>query len=233
MISQAARDWTVNPVVTSTDNVEAPIKELPFPSLSVCHKDPNYHKNWQVPELIFNFIDVKKSDTKVQEMLVGFSNFTKNDIDTISVNFGTSLRMLAKYANLGVISPPKIPEKSCTFDSAKDAQTFHDILKLVGLSFNSKVSLYDIPKLFNPLMPPKPSNQLITKTTHNLDNLPSYSLCEIDPTHHITLKSEELCRSVWVNLTSSLGKENSNLNPYLTDNENVAACGPGLEQNIG
>ena len=77
MISQAAQDWTDNPVVTSTDNVEAPIKDLPFPSLSVCQKDPNYHKNWQVPELIFNFIDVQKSDTKVQEMLVGFSNFTK------------------------------------------------------------------------------------------------------------------------------------------------------------
>ena len=51
------------------------------------------------------------------------------DTDTICANFGTSLRMLAEYASLGVISPPQIPEQSCTFDSAKDAQTFHDILK--------------------------------------------------------------------------------------------------------
>ena len=77
MISQSAKDWTENPVIISTDNVEEPIRNLPFPSLSVCKKDPNYHKSWQVPEVIYNFIDVKKTDPKVQELLANFSNFTE------------------------------------------------------------------------------------------------------------------------------------------------------------
>ena len=81
MISQSWKDWTESPVVTSTDNVEAPIKNLPFPSLIVCKKDPNYHDNWRVPELIYNFIDINSDDPKVKHLMAGFSDFTANLID--------------------------------------------------------------------------------------------------------------------------------------------------------
>ena len=77
MISQAAQDWTDNPVIISTESVAAPMKDVPFPSLTVCRKNRKSYKNWHVPELIFNFIDIQKKDEKVQELFAGFSDFTK------------------------------------------------------------------------------------------------------------------------------------------------------------
>ena len=83
MISQSVNDWTENPVVTSIDTVEAPISDVPFPALSVCHPSPNFHQNWQVPELILNFIDInsKSEDEKVKTLVAGLSNFTDKVLD--------------------------------------------------------------------------------------------------------------------------------------------------------
>ena len=83
MISQSVKDWTENPVVTSIDTVEAPITDVPFPALSVCHASPNFHQNWQLPELILNFIDINSNseDENVKKLVAGLSNFTDNVID--------------------------------------------------------------------------------------------------------------------------------------------------------
>ena len=83
MISQSVKDWTENPVVTSIDTVEAPINDVPFPALSVCHPSPNFHQNWQVPELILNFIDINSNseDEKVKKLVAGLSNFTDKVLD--------------------------------------------------------------------------------------------------------------------------------------------------------
>ena len=83
MISQSVKDWTENPVVTSIDTVEAPISDVPFPALSVCHPSPNFHQNWQLPELILNFIDINSNheDEKVKKLVAGLSNFTDKVLD--------------------------------------------------------------------------------------------------------------------------------------------------------
>lgn len=96
MISQSAKDWTDNPVITSTDNVEAPMRNLPFPSLTVCHKDPKFHLKWKLPEHVFNFIDMqKKSDPKIQKLLDGFSNYTY----FIAMNYIRSVFMISIYCS--------------------------------------------------------------------------------------------------------------------------------------
>ena len=83
MISQSVKDWTENPVVTSIDAVEAPISDVPFPALSVCHPSPNFHQNWELPELILNFIEINSNskDEKVKKLVAGLSNFTDNVLD--------------------------------------------------------------------------------------------------------------------------------------------------------
>ena len=372
MISQAAQDWTDNPVIISTESVAAPMKDVPFPSLTVCRKNRKSYKNWHVPELIFNFIDIQKKDEKVQELFAGFSDFTKKatqaclkvsnydnyyqiDIDGVKLylhdvycklaieihkrvdlypndeylefliskfevatsrfeiltidqlledfnlekgttpgknnknrtsytfqvnlfqtyldfcgediydiihediwrlidrayhfnpkaiysNFGTTLRTMAEFGELSVSHPPTVSYYDtdfedieiaiCSFHSMKLVQIFHTILKQVGVSFNSKVSLYDIPKLFNPYIPLKPPSQKkIASQSHNHVNLPTYTFCEIGPKSFIPYLSEDLCRLIWINLTESYG-EADKLNPYLMNMKEIAVCGEGLKDKI-
>ena len=365
MISQAAQDWTDNPVIISTESVAAPMKDVPFPSLTVCRKNRKSYKNWHVPELIFNFIDIQKKDEKVQELFAGFSDFTKKatqaclkvsnydnyyqiDIDGVKLylhdvycklaieiqerwdwypndeyleilrskfavaasrleiltidqlledfnfkkgttpgkndkswtfytfqvnlfqtyldfcgediydiihediwsfidrayhfnleaiysNFGTTLRTMEQFGELSVYHQPynhyvgDVEDLCTSFDSVKFIQMFHTLLKQVGVSFNSKISLYDIPKMFNPYIPLKPPSK--ANYHHNHVNLPTYTLCEIGPESFIPYLSEDLCRSVWINLTESYG-EADKLNPYLINMKEIAKCGEGLKNQI-
>ena len=124
------------------------------------------------------------------------------------------------------------PDTSCTFDTKNEAKMFHSLLKKVGESFNSHVSLYDIPKLYNPMMPPKPPNKTYEINYHNHAHLPTYTLCEIDPEKLVPFRNEELCRSIWNNVTNSYESADE-MNPYLITDEKVSLCGSGLGQVIG
>ena len=150
---------------------------------------------------------------------------------------------MAEFGELSVSHPPTVSYYDsndnedieiaiCSFHSMKLVQIFHTILKQVGVSFNSKVSLYDIPKLFNPYIPLKPPSQKkIASQSHNHVNLPTYTFCEIGPKSFIPYLSEDLCRLIWINLTESYG-EADKLKLYLMNMKEIAVCGEGLKDKI-
>ena len=252
MISQSVKDWTENPVITSIDTVEAPIDDISYPALSVCHKQPHFHQNWQLPEVILNFIDINSNpnDEKVKMLVSGLSNFTdtvldsyvslkeKNTVDTFKIetifaNLGTSMRMLSEFGNLQVTSLDGflISESTgtCKFESAKDAQIFHCMMKSIGKFFNTHVSLYDVPKLFNLRIPPSPPSSFYVVPIHNHAHLPTYTLCDIDPKSLVPSLETEHCRNVWMNITNDF-QGTSVSNPNMINDD---VCGSGLNEHIG
>ena len=77
----SAQDWNDNPVVTSIDTVEAPTKDIPFPSITACKKMPRYHQPWELPEMIFNFFALSNCSSdcnkhQASKMVGVFKTFT-------------------------------------------------------------------------------------------------------------------------------------------------------------
>ena len=81
MISESVSDWNQNPVVTNIENVEAPNQDIPFPAITACPEE-QHHESWEIPEKIFNAIDLKNCTTEdcqqyenVTEYLDGYEDF--------------------------------------------------------------------------------------------------------------------------------------------------------------
>ena len=55
MIKESYDDWEQNPIITTTDEFGAPLSDVDFPALTICH-EPKYQTDyWALPELIMNF----------------------------------------------------------------------------------------------------------------------------------------------------------------------------------
>ena len=55
MIKESYDDWKQNPIITTTDEFGAPLSDVDFPALTICH-EPKYQTDyWALPELIMNF----------------------------------------------------------------------------------------------------------------------------------------------------------------------------------
>ena len=158
-------------------------------------------------------------------------------------NFGSSLKVLLGNGKLEII-PFKyewtraqdigqtlsalkylgIYADGCLEETDED-RYFHGMLKAVGKKFNSKVSIFDIPKLFNPnFHPPKGDNTL----------RPSYSLCKINSSlnrNEVLLDSgeNEKCFDTWSTAIKSYDEPENN--PYNDQNANI--CAKGLSDAVG
>ena len=159
-------------------------------------------------------------------------------------NLGTTLRILSDFGELQV-SATTCPGPfgtwmttcffTCVFEDKFDVQMFHEIMKKVGKEFNSGVSVYDIPKLFNPQIPDVLiTDQASTVFPYVHRNFPTYTLCEQGISIPLFGADDfEPCRKIWKNVSSEFnGVTNSN-NPYLSNDNNTQLCGPGLGRNIG
>ena len=49
---------------TSVQNIEAPLKDIDFPTITACHEPEYQPDNWALPESIFNFFAFKDYATK-------------------------------------------------------------------------------------------------------------------------------------------------------------------------
>lgn len=149
---------------------------------------------WAESDFIWEFLD------KVH----AFSNPNQHiRLNQLYGNLGTALRVLSRVGNLQALKPNPVmyqiktkrrkrsnvtppphefePEICNFVDNNKEAHMFHSVLKMVGKAFNSNVSLYDIPKLFNPRIPPSDTFGLYNNYRYNHDNFPTYTLCKIAP----------------------------------------------------
>ena len=57
MINESVHEWNENPVITSVDSIESPLKEIDFPAITLCHEPQYQVDNWALTEMIFNFFE--------------------------------------------------------------------------------------------------------------------------------------------------------------------------------
>lgn len=55
-ISDSFADWEEDPIVTTMDSIAAPIKELQFPTVTVCPQNNKPPDNWAALEILLNFV---------------------------------------------------------------------------------------------------------------------------------------------------------------------------------
>ena len=155
-------------------------------------------------------------------------------------NLGTTLKILSKFGELQVT--PTLSTClfgsyctiTCVFDDKIDVQMFHGIMKNVGKEINSGVSVYDIPKLFNPQMPDMLSNDQNSAYEYIHQNFPTYTLCEQGiKIPLLGADEDETCRVIWKNVSSESNGVTKSNNPYLSNDNDTQLCGAGLGGNIG
>ena len=66
LINEAFTDWRKNPVITSIDSIDRPLKEIQFPSLTICHEKYFKPDTWALTEIVFNNFDWV-NDEKLRE----------------------------------------------------------------------------------------------------------------------------------------------------------------------
>ena len=73
MINESVNEWNENPIITSVDSIESPLKEIDFPAITLCHEPQYQVDNWALTEVIFNFFEFGCStsdlECKESEML--------------------------------------------------------------------------------------------------------------------------------------------------------------------
>ena len=69
MVLEASRGWTSDQVVTNIATTQAPMSDVPFPSITACHEAPNHPEGWELPEMILNFfkLECDPYDVKCQK----------------------------------------------------------------------------------------------------------------------------------------------------------------------
>ena len=82
MLYHTFEDWSQNKVLTSIDNVETPLKEVDFPTITICH-EPKYEvDNWALPEMILNLAPFEeKTKTYFEPVFNNIFNEVTNAID--------------------------------------------------------------------------------------------------------------------------------------------------------
>ena len=185
-----------------------------------------------------NFKHCEVTESFIWRFLVNVYHFNQ---DVFSANFGSTLKILLGNGQLNII-PYKYEwirgldlaaifnaminsgVSGCLKETDED-RLFHGILEAVGKMFNSKVSLFDIPKLFNQNLPPAKGDNTLR---------PTYSLCKIDDSlirNEFDLDSGDYedCFFTWRKAIKSYHEPEKN--PYV--NEKADNCAKGLSDAIG
>ena len=190
------------------------------------------------------FKECEANDEVLWHFLAQVYRFNQN---TFYANFGSTLRVLLGAGKLNVIpykyewnrelddglAVTKVLQQAAYDDkiftgclkATKEDRLFHGMMKEVGKMFNSKVSIFDIPKLFNPNLPPR---------KHDNTLRPSFSLCEINQflnRHEVFIQSGqyEECYFIWMDAINSYSEIEKN--PYHM--KNAKNCTTDLSNAIG
>ena len=51
------KEWNNSPVITSVDNIETPLTDVQFPTMTICHEPQYQADNWALAEMILNFFE--------------------------------------------------------------------------------------------------------------------------------------------------------------------------------
>ncbi len=105
MISNMVEDWQTNPTITTLDSIATSIKEVQFPTVTVCPEMYTQPDNWALPEMILNAIPFECYQstklTKVQYPACNETQEARND-------FGQVLSVLASHLKKQVFANGKL-----------------------------------------------------------------------------------------------------------------------------
>ena len=83
-INDAMVDWSENPVITSVDTIDSPLREIQFPTVTFCHDDYFQPDNWAMTELVFNFFDI--NDSQLREDFQQFFQLMFDEASSLVAN---------------------------------------------------------------------------------------------------------------------------------------------------
>ena len=55
-LNTSFNDWTSEPIITTMDSIAAPINDIQFPTVTVCHNNQRQPDRWAYLETILNFV---------------------------------------------------------------------------------------------------------------------------------------------------------------------------------
>ena len=109
--------------------------------------------------------------------------------------------------------------------------TFHGILTKVAQEMNASATIFDIPNLYNPLIP---LTHAYDPITYNPEAYPVYTLCDIEPYTTLLVHDWDFIRQGTLDDCSNLWKtyicdSYANKNPYLLEkSDSLSICGHGV-----
>ena len=62
MIKESFDDWHHDPILTTMDEIGAPLSDVDFPTITICHEPKYQVDNWALPELILNFFSYESNN---------------------------------------------------------------------------------------------------------------------------------------------------------------------------
>ena len=116
----------------------------------------------------------------------------------------------------------------CVWESHED-QAFHGLLKNVSQVFGANVSIFDLPKLYNPIIPTTSMKSVAT---------PTYTLCNMERRTTLLVSNVEMmiagdlddCSKLWNDFISNNGPKN----PYMIlDDQYLSKCSHGIGKVAG
>ena len=116
----------------------------------------------------------------------------------------------------------------CVWESLED-QAFHGLLKNVSKVFDANVSIFDLPKLYNPIIPTTSMKSVAT---------PTYTLCNMERRTTLLVSNVEMmiagdlddCSKLWNDFISNNGPKN----PYMIlDDQYLSKCSHGIGKVAG
>lgn len=136
---------------------------------------------------------------------------SENHLDTLLMNLGTSLRFFEHKFNHAITL------KNC-HTKVKENDPFHKVLEVIRKAYGTQVSLYDLPLMYNPVMPDSGDASLLTLTLCN---------SEAGPT------DLGMCSSMWNDCIEHQCHKKG-INPYMVSkNSDLEICGKGLGSAVG
>ena len=93
-ISDSFADWEEDPIVTTMDSIAAPIRELQFPTVTVCPEKNKPPDNWAALEVLLNFVAYECDTSPYHQSKLGLPpcNITKEARNDFGYLFESSVR---------------------------------------------------------------------------------------------------------------------------------------------
>ena len=92
MIKESFDDWHHDPILTTMDEIGAPLSDVYFPTITICHEPKYQVDNWALPELILNFFSYEsENDIELrkdfQPLLNKIFDIIETEIEQSSLDF--------------------------------------------------------------------------------------------------------------------------------------------------